>query len=204
MKKIFKRWLWIALLGVLAFSGYHLYRVHENVQNVLAYRSTVREILDDNDSTVNEDLVLAVIYTETKGQSDDLMQASESSSGMTNTITDSKTSIQQGVTVLGENLEAASREKVDVWTAVQAYNFGTNYIKYVAKNGGKNTIALATQYSRDVVAPSLGNADGTTYFYYHPLAILYGGGKLYENGGNIYYSRQVQFNYYLIKVMSLI
>ncbi len=202
MKKIFKRIMLSFLLVGICLTAIWLYRTHESVKNVLQYRSTVRKVLKDNDSTVNEDLVLAVIYTETKGNSQDLMQSSESRSGTTNSITDSKASIQQGITVLGDNLDRAQDKHVDVWTAVQAYNFGMNYINYVAENGGKNTITLAKRYSKNVVAPSLGNTEGTTYFYLHPIALFYGGGRLYENGGNIYYSRQVQFNYYLIKLMT--
>ena len=104
-----------------------------NVQNVLQYKDMVKEILDDNDTTANVDLVLAMIYTETKGDDGDVMQSSESSDGVANSITDSQTSIRQGVTVLSENLTLADEAGVDVWTAVQAYNFGTAYIDYVAK-----------------------------------------------------------------------
>lgn len=192
----------LIILGFVIFCGYQTYVVHENVQNVLQYKDMVKEILDDNDTTPNVDLVLAMIYTETKGDDGDVMQSSESSDGVANSITDSQTSIRQGVRVLSENLTLADEAGVDVWTAVQAYNFGTAYIDYVAENGGENTIALATAYSRDVVAPSLGNTTGETYFYYHPLALI-SGGKLYKNGGNIYYSREVHFNLYLIELMSL-
>lgn len=192
----------LIILGFVIFCGYQTYVVHKNVQNVLQYKDMVKEILDDNDTTANVDLVLAMIYTETKGDDGDVMQSSESSDGVANSITDSQTSIRQGVTVLSENLTLADEAGVDVWTAVQAYNFGTAYIDYVAKNGGENTIALAMAYSRDVVAPSLGNTTGETYFYYHPLALI-SGGKLYKNGGNIYYSREVHFNLYLIELMSL-
>ena len=192
----------LIILGFVIFCGYQTYVVHKNVQNVLQYKDLVKEILDDNDTTANVDLVLAMIYTETKGDDGDVMQSSESSDGVANSITDSQTSIRQGVTVLSENLTLADEAGVDVWTAVQAYNFGTAYIDYVAKNGGENTIALGTAYSRNVVAPSLGNTTGETYFYYHPLALI-SGGKLYKNGGNIYYSREVHFNLYLIKLMSL-
>ena len=192
----------LIILGFVIFCGYQTYVVHKNVQNVLQYKDMVKEILDDNDTTANVDLVLAMIYTETKGDDGDVMQSSESSDGVANSITDSQTSIRQGVTVLSENLTLADEAGVDVWTAVQAYNFGTAYIDYVAKNGGENTIALGTAYSRNVVAPSLGNTTGDTYFYYHPLALI-SGGKLYKNGGNIYYSREVHFNLYLIELMSL-
>lgn len=192
----------LIILGFVIFCGYQTYVVHKNVQNVLQYKDMVKEILDDNDTTANVDLVLAMIYTETKGDDGDVMQSSEGSDGVANSITDSQTSIRQGVTVLSENLTLADEAGVDVWTAVQAYNFGTAYIDYVAKNGGENTIALGTAYSRNVVAPSLGNTTGETYFYYHPLALI-SGGKLYKNGGNIYYSREVHFNLYLIELMSL-
>lgn len=86
----------------------------------------------------------------------------------------SKESIRQGE-VLSDNLEAAVHHKVDPWTAVQAYNFGKTYIDYVADNGGVNTVELANAYSKDVVAPSLGNTSGKTYTYYQPVAMYYGG-----------------------------
>ena len=143
-----------------------------------------------------------MIYTETKGKSDDVMQSSESSTGVTNTITDRRESIRQGVSVLSENLEEAAEHKVDAWTAVQAYNFGKAYIAYVADNGGSNTVELAKTYSRQVVAPSLGNTTEQTYTYYQPVAMYYGGGKLYTNGGNIYYAKEVQFNLFLMRLFS--
>lgn len=149
MFKFLKR---LIILVFVLFCGYQVYVTHENVHKVLQYKSMVKEILDDNDTKANVELVLAMIYTETKGNEDDVMQSSESSDGVANSITDSQTSIRQGVTVLSENLSLADEAGVDVWTAVQAYNFGTSYIDYVAKHGSKSTIALAKTYSRDVVA----------------------------------------------------
>ena len=69
------------------------------------------------------------------------------------------------------------------WTAVQAYNFGPAYIDFIAQNGKENTLALAKQYSRDTVAPLLGNTTGKTYSYIHPISI-FNGAELYVNGGN--------------------
>ena len=63
-----------------------------------------REVLDENDTKTNENLVLAMIYTETKGREDDLCNPAESSSGIANTITDSRESVKPGITVLSENL----------------------------------------------------------------------------------------------------
>lgn len=191
----------VLLLLMLLLVTYKMFQVYQNVKQVMTYQNLVREVLKEQDTRANEELVLAMIYTETKGKTADLMQASESVSGEANTITDNKTSIRQGVQTLSDNLNKASKEKVDVWTAVQAYNFGSNYINYIAQNGGANTLELAKAYSRDVVAPSLGNTDGKTYLYLNPLAILHGA-TLYVDGGNYYYSRQVQLNMYIMRVVN--
>ncbi len=44
--------------------------------------------------------------------------------------------------LLSQNISQAKKAKVDVWTAVQAYNFGSSYIDYVADHGGENCIEL--------------------------------------------------------------
>ena len=96
----------------------------------MTYQPMVREILSEKDTPANEELVLAMIYTETKGKEGDVMQSSESASGSTNTINDNASSIRQGVQTLTDNLYLAQKKGVDVWTAVQAYNFGPAYIDF--------------------------------------------------------------------------
>ena len=83
MFKFLKR---LIVLAFVLFCGYQVYVTHENVKNVLQYKSMVKEILDDNDTTANVELVLAMIYTETKGNDGDVMQSSESSDGVVNSI----------------------------------------------------------------------------------------------------------------------
>ena len=190
-------------LFLLALSLFYTVKTYRHVQTVLTYRPMVQEILAQYDIQANEDLILALIYTETKGKGDDVMQASESVTGLTNTITDSRESILQGTTLLADHLAQAQEMGIDVWAAVQAYNFGTPYLNFVAQHGGQSTIALAKGYSKDVVAPSLGNLTGETYHYYNPVSVVYGGGQLYKNGGNIYYAKEVRFNLYVIKVFSV-
>ena len=192
----------LILLILLIFVGYKIVQVHHDVKQVMNYRSLVREVLDEQDTVANEELVLAMIYTETKGKEGDVMQSSESASGSTNTINDNASSIRQGVQTLTDNLYLAQKKGVDVWTAVQAYNFGPAYIDFIAQNGKENTLALAKQYSRETVAPLLGNTTGKTYSYIHPISIFHGA-ELYVNGGNYYYSRQVQLNLYIIKCFTL-
>ena len=198
MFKIFRKLIFLILLILVC---YKFIQVHHDVKQVMNYRTLVREVLDEQDTVANEELVLAMIYTETKGKVSDVMQSSESMTGQKNSILNNKESIRQGVQTLSTNLNLAQKKKVDVWTAVQAYNFGRSYIDYIAKHGGENTIDLAKKYSKDVVAPSLGNVTGKTYAYYHPIALLHGS-KLYINGGNFYYSRQVRMNMYIMKVMN--
>ena len=199
---MFKRIRRVLVLAVFLCAGYKAYRVHQDVKQVMTYQPMVREILSEKDTPANEELVLAMIYTETKGKEGDVMQSSESASGSTNTINDNASSIRQGVQTLTDNLYLAQKKDVDVWTAVQAYNFGPAYIDYIAQNGKENTLALAKQYSRDTVAPLLGNTTGKTYSYIHPISIFHGA-ELYVNGGNYYYSRQVQINLYIIKCFTL-
>ena len=198
MFKKIRRIIYVLIALLAIYKGVTIY---QSVKRVLAYRPLVEKVLAEDDNDTNEDLVLAVIYTETKGQDDDVMQSSESSTGTTKSIRERKECINQGTRVLAQNLEKAQAAKTDSWTAVQAYNFGTNYIDYVSKRGGKNTIQLAKAYSKDVVAPSLGNKTGKTYYHINPVSILYGGGKLYVNGGNHYYAKQVQFSLFLIRLV---
>lgn len=198
MFKILRKLIFLILLILVC---YKFIQVHHDVKQVMNYRTLVQEVLDEQDTVANEELVLAMIYTETKGKVSDVMQSSESMTGQKNSILNNKESIRQGVQTLSTNLNLAQKKKVDVWTAVQAYNFGRSYIDYIAKHGGENTIDLAKKYSKDVVAPSLGNVTGKTYAYYHPIALLHGS-KLYINGGNFYYSRQVRMNMYIMKVMN--
>ncbi len=199
---MFKRIRRVLVLAVFLFAGYKAYRVQQDVKQVMIYQPMVREILSEKDTPANEELVLAMIYTETKGKEGDVMQSSESASGSTNTINDNASSIRQGVQTLTDNLYLAQKKGVDVWTAVQAYNFGPAYIDFIAQNGKENTLALAKQYSRETVAPLLGNTTGKTYSYIHPISVFHGA-ELYVNGGNYYYSRQVQLNLYIIKTFTL-
>lgn len=62
MKKLTRT---IALV-VLVFLAYQFYKIHRDVKQVMTYQTMVQEILAENDTKANEELVLAMIYTETK------------------------------------------------------------------------------------------------------------------------------------------
>ncbi len=101
MFKIFRKLIFLILLILVC---YKFIQVHHDVKQVMNYRSLVREVLDEQDTVANEELVLAMIYTETKGKVSDVMQSSESATGQKNSILDNKESIRQGVQTLSTNL----------------------------------------------------------------------------------------------------
>lgn len=187
----------IVLLVIVLGAGFWIYRTHQNVKSVMQYDAYVTQALKEHGVSGNRELVLSIIYTETKGKRTDVMQSNESTHEAIETEEDS---IHQGITNLTEMLQYAHEQGVDVWTGVQAYNFGKAYVDYIAKNGGKNTLPLAEAYSRDVVAPSLGNTTGEEYYHITLNSLLFNKGKLYKDGGNIFYAREVRWN---MKIMRL-
>ena len=70
IKRIVKIFLFILLI----FGIYKGIQIHHDVKQVMQYRSLVREVLAEEDTTANENLILAMIYTETKGREDDVMR----------------------------------------------------------------------------------------------------------------------------------
>ena len=60
IKRIVKIFLFILLI----FGIYKGIQIHHDVKQVMQYRSLVREVLAEEDTTANENLILAMIYTE--------------------------------------------------------------------------------------------------------------------------------------------
>lgn len=185
----------ILCLGTMIFFGIKMYR---NIDNVMNYRSEVETAVVEAGIPQYENLALAIIYTETKGQAADVMQSSESAFGNQFVIDDPAESIRSGVDFLASAIQKAAEAGCDLATAVQAYNFGLDYIDYVKANGGENSVKLAEAYSKDVLSPLLGNDNQETYSYYRPQSLLYNGGFLYKNGGNFFYADIVKMNEKLI------
>lgn len=192
--KILKKIVLFVLLISLISMGYFGYKIRSNVKQVVSYENEVEAAVKKNDIEKYKNLVLAIIYTESKGRSNDLMQSSESAYGQQHMIDDPEESIDIGVAFLADSLKKAETAGCDVWTAVQAYNFGLDYIDYVSEHGGKNSIRLADRYSKEVLSPLLGNSNEEKYPYYRPQSVFYNGGFLYNNGGNMFYADIVKMN----------
>lgn len=159
-------------------------------ENVLKWEETVTTYAEKYGIPDHVPLILAVIQVESGGVGKDIMQSSESLGLPVNTL-DPIASINQGVKYLSEQLNTANSLGVDTWTAIQGYNFGSAYMNHVAENGGKHSIEIAMDYSKNIVAPSFGNKSGQKYKYSHAVAKDYGN-FLYANGGNFFYATLVQ------------
>ncbi|WP_144569735.1 lysozyme family protein, partial [Bacillus pseudomycoides] len=140
--------------------------------------------------------VLGIIMVESGGNSEqtpDIMQSSESQGRPMNSIDNPKESIHYGVMHLkGSFADAKKYGITDLSAIVQTYNFGRAYIRWLASNNKQHSLNVADQYSKTVVAPSLGNNTGAMVRYSHPIAVAYNGGYRYKNGGNFFYAEIVK------------
>lgn len=194
----------IILLVGLILSIYFGTKIYQDVKRVETYREQVTALTGQYHIQGYEKLVLAIIYTESKGKGIDLMQSAESLADEEAQITTQADSLNQGVSYLSQAITQADQAGCDLETAVQSYNFGLDYINFIKENGNENSVKLAEKYSRDILAPTLGNTEQKSYRYWQLPALIYNGGYLYENGGNIVYSDVVKLHQFFITVYEFI
>lgn len=192
--KIIKFIITLGIVIVIFVGGFFAVRTYKSVKAVTSYRSEVQQAADEAGVGKYTDVILGIMYTESKGKGTDLMQSSESAYGSRGQIDSQKESIESGVEHFAQSYKLASAAGCDLATAIQAYNFGTKYIDFVKDNGGKNSVELAEEYSRDVLSPGFGNDQQETYRYMKWQSVLYNGGYLYRDGGNMFYAELVQTN----------
>ncbi|KFN13746.1 bifunctional lytic transglycosylase/C40 family peptidase [Bacillus pseudomycoides] len=142
-------------------------------------------------------LILAIIQIESGGQgTPDIMQSSESAGyGRPDVFQTEEESVRQGVKHLKECLLILKSfnkgYENNIKALAQAYNFGNAFSRFVGNKGGEYSIEVAEAYSRDVVAPSLGNTTGITVPYFNETSIRVGKTYRYINGGNFLYGELV-------------
>lgn len=141
-------------------------------------------------------LILAIIQVESGGRGTrDIMQSSESAGLPPNTFQSEEESVKQGIKYLRSIVEILQGfnqgYENNAKLIAQAYNFGSPFARYVGNRGGEYDLEVAEAYSRDVVAPSLGNHNGTTYSYVNNISQSLGKTYLYRNGGNYLYGEMV-------------
>ncbi|MGH0943894.1 lysozyme family protein [Bacillus mycoides] len=142
-------------------------------------------------------LLLAIIQIESGGTGTaDIMQSSESAGyGRPNVFQTEEESVRQGVKHLKECLLALKAFNMgyenNVKALAQAYNYGNYFATWLGKRGGEYNLEVAEEYSRTVVAPSLGNTTGITTSYVNETSLRVGKPYRYVDGGNFHYGELI-------------
>lgn len=158
--------------------------------------NTISYTQDVKDAAVNEQIedyvnyLLAIMEVESHGIGTDVMQSSESAGLPPNSFKTPQESIAQGAKYFASCVMKASEKECDINTAIQAYNYGTGFIDYVAENGKVYTLDLAIAFAEE-------KSGGKQVAYKNQIAIDYNGGWRYAYG-NMFYAQLVNqyiYNY---------
>ena len=161
-------------------SGIRTYLLSENT---ISYSDDLREAATDNEILNYVNYLIAIMEVESHGNGNDPMQSSESAGLPPGSFTDPKDSIRQGAYYFAGCLSLANENSCDLMTAVQAYNYGTGFINYVADNGGRYTLELAISFAEKY-------SGGIQVDYSNSIAVDYDGGWRYAYG-NMFYAQLV-------------
>lgn len=161
-------------------SGIRTYLLSENT---ISYSDDLREAATDNEILNYVNYLIAIMEVESHGNGNDPMQSSESAGLPPGSFTDPKDSIRQGAYYFAGCLSLANENSCDLMTAVQAYNYGTGFINYVADNGGRYTLELAISFTEKY-------SGGIQVDYSNSIAVDYNGGWRYAYG-NMFYAQLV-------------
>ena len=182
----------LLLVGDMANSSSNDFGNSENIdlsREVLMWRAEVEYWAENYEIESWVWRLLAMMEVETRGLIPDLMQSSESAGLPPNTL-EYEDSIAQGVRYLASIIARAEMLGLgdDYMAIIQSYNFGINYINWLANRRLNHNINVSAYYSRTVVAPSLGNHTGARFEYRNEVSIANGRPWLYWNGGNFHYA----------------
>lgn len=188
----------LILVGVMGGGGSNQQTEFSNARNLSADVEKWRTLVASEASLQGMEayvgLVLAIIQVETGGAGTrDIMQSSESAGYPRNYWATEELSVRQGIKHLKSivNMLTPYGLQNDHKLLAQAYNFGSAFAKYVGNLGGGYNLGIAERYSREVVAPSLGNTTGERYSYVNATSTRVGKTYLYRNGGNYLYGELV-------------
>ena len=181
-----------AAIGLLLFAARFILqrqtiRIHSDPtylsDSVLEYSDTVDFYAEKNGIAEYSDYLLAIMQVETGGRGDDVMQSSESL-GLPPGSLEPEDSIAQGCSYFAEILGEAEKKGCDLDAAIQAYNFGIDYLDFAAKRGGDSDLDMATEFAE-------WKSGGETTEYRSELASEVNGGWRYKYG-NMFYAELVK------------
>lgn len=121
---------------------------------VQSYDSIIRKYAREFGVEPYVEVMKAIMMAESGGKGSDPFQSSESGYNkkyprVPGGIKDPEYSIYVGVLTFREALQRAN---YDILTAIQTYNFGPYFADWIKQHGGKYTLELAKQYSREVLS----------------------------------------------------
>lgn len=152
---------------------------------VAEYRPVVAQYAAEYGIEEYTDYLLAVMQVESGGNHEDVMQSSESLGLPPNSL-ETEESINQGCRYFAKLLRLAAEKGCDFNTVVQAYNFGDEFLDFVAENGGTYTVELAEEYARQ-------KSGGEEVTYLNPIALKANGGWRYKYGNMFYVQLVYQY-----------
>mgnify|MGYP000721715304 CR=1 FL=1 len=155
---------------------------------VVAYRDVVADYAEQNGISEYTDVLLAIMQVESGGELDDLMQSSGSLELPSDSL-QQEASIRQGCSYFAHLLHRAESEGCDLDTVIQAYNYGSGFIDYVAEHGGKYPLELSEKFAQQ-------QSGGATVPYDNPVAVKRNDGWRYAYG-NMFYAKLV--NQHLVR-----
>ena len=150
--------------------------------SVEKWRPSVERCAKQEHIPLYTDCLLAIMQVESNGETDDVMQSSESL-GLEPNALDSEASIAQGCAYFAMLVRSAESNYLDLQSTIQAYNFGKGYLYYVASNGGRHSRELAEQFAAE-------QSGGVKKQYRNPVALEANGGWRYAYG-NMFYAELV-------------
>lgn len=129
-------------------------------EKVLAYQPIVEQYAIEHGVEEYISIILAIMMQESGGEGTDPMQSSESLCGSVGCIGSPMESIEQGVKHFKNVLEKANG---NILVAIQAYNYGTNFISWINERGGEYSLDLAIEYSREMYEKEKSKGRGHLY-----------------------------------------
>ena len=151
-------------------------------QMILQWEHLVREACEKYGIPEYVNMILAIIQVESGGDAErfpDIMQASESQGLAPNTIEDPELSIDRGTHYFSQLLGKAKTLHLDDRAALQAYNYGEDFLNWLATTNKQYSFLHAELYARK-------KSNRQIVRYTHPVAVAHGFSWRYAYGNMFY------------------